>query len=283
MKKKSLIMMASDKGGCRKSTNSIILSEILEKLKVKTARIDMDLENSTFSKVIGKKNADGSYNSDPFESVTVFDVREQTQEHQLIQVSLIDSDIILCDTPAHVRSSILKVVDRSSGSADEYVESIKMFSDNVQLVFFHMITHEEESVSSMKKYLDLFAPHKDLVRHVAVLNLLDHSNNLKETFRTWFGTEEKVLDKNKKPTGEVVVKGGKTRQKFLEDGGFEMVLGNIPYETFQLIKFNKYRYMDVSGGMPKYDILNLAENRIVFKVLQNAEQDVKKLLEWLES
>ncbi|MBS1038090.1 AAA family ATPase [Gluconobacter cerinus] len=279
----TLLMMVSDKGGAGKTTDSIILSECLTKLDIKVAKIDMDGVISGLSGRLGKRNADGSYNNDPFESVAVYNVRSEEQQEALISVAKIDAEIVLCDTPAHVRDNILNVVDQKSGQVNEYVESIKMFAPDKQICFSHVIDRNKASVFSVQNYLDLFSPYSDIVKHVVVLNMQSHSNKIEQRFGYWFGFDMPVLDENGRSTGEKKRVGGKIRDRFLKEGGLEIVIGNIPETAGDKIDQQNCRFLDACGAMPKYDILNLAENRMVYSVMENAENETKRLVEFLAS
>ena len=218
--KKTLLITASQKGGCGKTVLACALLDHLRTAGMPVAAFDGDGAVGGFYKMHGARGANGrlQHDQDAWTGVVPYDIRDTSSRDLLFESLETDAPTILHDLAGGALLSLLQLfgddVEGSLRNLDTALEDL-----DAELVVLHLVTRDEGSVASVRQYLDLTAT-CPRISHVAVVNR--HAGRDAD-LRIWFGTADGRH-------------GGRTRALLLERGGAEMVLPALDAGAMALVQ-----------------------------------------------
>ncbi|MBP2563325.1 hypothetical protein J2857_006124 [Neorhizobium galegae] len=217
------VIMASDKGGVGKSFFFRFLAEHLRKHKGESVLLfDGDGGTGSSFRIFGTRDADGFLIEDqnPAVGIMQYNLRKARPRETLINSVTLGGAITLHDLPGGAFDAMTEIADNGDESLHGIFEGV--LSEGQQPVVFHLVHHEDESTESVARYLD--ATEGLEIKHIAVLNFRDADS--KEDFEMWFGYTDEH--------GEKI--GGRTRERLLASGGFELIVPRLAPSAASRIK-----------------------------------------------
>ncbi|PTV70175.1 hypothetical protein [Agrobacterium pusense] len=207
---------ASQKGGVGKSFWERAKIEFLRERDVPIAAYDMDGGTGSVARILGERDEDGELKpteeQDPLKGVRSYNIHKNRGREAFADSSALEYKHIQIDTPGGGFDALSDIMDGGSNSLHGLYEAI--LKEGRKPIIEHIITPEDESVESVRRYLD--ATEGLPIQHIAILNMRDADE--KSDFEMWFGYTD--LE-----TGEKV--GGNARAEFLENGGIEIVMPKL--------------------------------------------------------
>lgn len=207
---------ASQKGGVGKSFWERAKIEFLREQGVLIAAYDMDGGTGSVARILGERDEKGELKpteeQDPLKGVRSYNIHKNRGREAFADSSALEYQHIQIDTPGGGFDALSDIMDGGSNSLHGLYEAI--IKEGRKPIIEHIITPEDESVESVRRYLD--ATEGLPIQHIAILNMRDADE--KSDFEMWFG----YMDLE---TGEKV--GGNARAEFLENGGIEIVMPKL--------------------------------------------------------
>ncbi|SMD16415.1 hypothetical protein [Rhizobium sp. RU36D] len=207
---------ASQKGGVGKSFWERAKIEFLRERDVPIAAYDMDGGTGSVARILGERDEHGELkpteDQDPLKGVRSYNIHKNRGREAFADSSALEYKHIQIDTPGGGFDALSDIMDGGSNSLQGLYEAI--LKEGRKPIIEHIITPEDESVESVRRYLD--ATEGLPIQHIAILNMRDADE--KSDFEMWFGYTD--LE-----TGEKV--GGNARAEFLENGGIEIVMPKL--------------------------------------------------------
>lgn len=223
--KSYLMLTTSLKGGGGKSTFACALLDNMRHHGIPTAAYDADGAIGSLSDMHAQREDNGRKRGeqDALEGVVGYNVRDESRV-ALINSLGVGHQHILHD----VAGGALVELQRLFADRDSLKNFARVLRDcETCVVFFHVLTPDLSTIESIALHMDLTEALGDLAahfRHIAVLNM--QGNRSDQDFPIWFGYTD--------PQG--VMRGGKTRQRLLANGGAEMHLPALNERTMVLLK-----------------------------------------------
>lgn len=215
---------ASDKGGVGKSFWDRFKIEFLRKLGKEVAAFDTDGGTGSLARILGQRDQNGELlppeDQDPLVGVKSFNIRKQRTRDEFLNTAALPAAIVQLDLPGGGFDAISEIADGGGESLLGVFQAV--IDEGRTAVIDHVIHHEDESTESVARYLD--ATEGLPVVHCAILNMRDADS--KADFEMWFG----YIDEN----GEKI--GGRTRERLLAAGGFEIVMPKLASGAASRIK-----------------------------------------------
>lgn len=220
------IFLASDKGGVGKTFYFRYLVERLRKLKPgKVAAFDGDNGTGSGVRILGQRDSSGDLlppeKQTAIEGVVSYNMRKSRAREEFINSIAIEAPYIIHDQPGGAFDAMTEIADGGKESLTGILNAIA--EERYQPVVIHAIHHEDESTESVARYLD--ATEGTPTIHVAVLNMRDAEEMA--DFELWYGYKDET-------TGEIL--GGKTRERLLATGGFEVIMPRLAGSAASRIK-----------------------------------------------
>ncbi|NTA19761.1 hypothetical protein [Agrobacterium tumefaciens] len=240
------VIMASDKGGVGKSFFFRFLAEFLRKQKDGVLLFDGDGGTGSSFRIFGKRDSDGYLldEQDPAVGIQPYNLRKSRPRETLINSATLGGTITMHDLPGGSFDAISEIVDGGGESLHGIFEGI--ISVDQKPVVFHLVHHEDESTESVARFLEA-TEGLDIV-HVAVLNYRDAES--KDDFEMWYGYENHEGERE----------GGKTRERLLASGGFEIIVPRMMLSAASRIKRNDMFFSEaMDKESPKFLRLTLAQ------------------------
>ena len=223
--KSYLMLTTSLKGGGGKSTFACALLDNMRHHGIPTAAYDADGSIGSLSDMHAQRDEHGRKldEQDALEGVAGYNIRDESRAALINSVGF-GYQHILHD----VAGGALVELQRLFADRDSLRNFARVLRDcETCVVFFHLLTPDISTIESVALHMDLTEALGDLAayfRHIAVLNM--QGNRSDQDFPMWFGYAD--------PQG--VMRGGKTRQRLLENGGAEMHLPALNERTMVLLK-----------------------------------------------
>ncbi|TBG52568.1 hypothetical protein [Rhizobium leguminosarum] len=215
---------ASDKGGVGKSFWDRFKIEFLRKLGKEVAAYDTDGGTGSLARILGQRDQNGELlppeDQDPLIGVKSFNIRKQRTRDEFLNTAALPASIVQLDLPGGGFDAISEIADGGGESLLGVFQAV--IDEGRTAVIDHVIHHEDESTESVARYLD--ATEGLPVIHCAILNMRDADS--KADFEMWFG----YIDEN----GEKI--GGRTRERLLAAGGFEIIMPKLASGAASRIK-----------------------------------------------
>ncbi|TBH28181.1 hypothetical protein ELG63_36450 [Rhizobium leguminosarum] len=260
------VIMASDKGGVGKSFFFRFLAEFLRKQKDGVLLFDGDGGTGSSFRIFGKRDNDGFLldDQDPAVGIKPYNLRKSRPRETLINSATLGGSVTMHDLPGGSFDAISEIVDGGGESLHGIFDGI--ISVNQKPVVFHLVHHEDESTESVARFLDA-TEGLDIV-HIAVLNYRDAE--AKEDFEMWYGFENHEGERE----------GGRTRERLLATGGFEIVVPRLMLSAASRIKRNNLLFSEAGDkDNPKSKLLTLAQRAQVdrwYRQMVKALTDTEK-------
>ncbi|TBF89186.1 hypothetical protein [Rhizobium leguminosarum] len=215
---------ASDKGGVGKSFWDRFKIEFLRKLGKEVAAFDTDGGTGSLARILGQRDQNGELlppeDQDPLIGVKSFNIRKQRTRDEFLNTAALPASIVQLDLPGGGFDAISEIADGGGESLLGVFQAV--IDEGRTAVIDHVIHHEDESTESVARYLD--ATEGLPVIHCAILNMRDADS--RADFEMWFG----YIDEN----GEKI--GGRTRERLLAAGGFEIIMPKLASGAASRIK-----------------------------------------------
>ncbi|RVH69159.1 hypothetical protein CN198_13920 [Sinorhizobium meliloti] len=215
---------ASDKGGVGKSFWDRFKIELLRKLGKEVAAFDTDGGTGSLARILGQRDQNGELlppeDQNPLIGVKSFNIRKQRTRDEFLNTAALPASIVQLDLPGGGFDAISEIADGGGESLLGVFQAV--IDEGRTAVIDHVIHHEDESTESVARYLD--ATEGLPVVHCAILNMRDADS--KADFEMWFG----YTDEN----GEKI--GGRTRERLLAAGGFEIIMPKLASGAASRIK-----------------------------------------------
>ncbi len=215
---------ASQKGGVGKSFWERAKIEFLRERNVPIAAYDMDGGTGSVARILGERDEHGELKAtedqDPLKGVRSYNIHKNRGREAFADSSSLEYTHIQIDTPGGGFFALSDIMDGGSNSLHGLYKAI--IKEGRQPIIEHIVTPEDESVESVRQYLD--ATEGLPIQHIAILNMRDADE--KSDFEMWFGYTELVEDPE---TGEMKPEkvGGNCRADFLAAGGIEIVMPKL--------------------------------------------------------
>lgn len=223
--KSYLMLTTSLKGGGGKSTFACALLDNMRDHGIPTAAYDADGAIGSLSDMHARRDEHGRKldKQDALEGVAGYNIRDESRA-ELINSLDFGHQHILHD----VAGGALVELQRLFADWDSLRNFARALRDcETCVVFFHLVTPDISTIESVARHMKLTDDLGDLAayfRHIAVLNM--QGNRSDQDFPVWYGYTNRQ--------GEM--RGGKTRQRLLENGGAEMHLPALNERTMVLLK-----------------------------------------------
>ena len=220
-----LMLTTSLKGGGGKSTFACALLDYMRHHGIPTAAYDADGAIGSLSDMHAQREDNGRKRSeqDALDGVVGYNIRDDSRS-ALINSLGFGHRHILHD----VAGGALVELQRLFADRDSLRNFTRVLRDcDTCVVFFHLLTPDISTIESVALHMDLTDALGDLAtytRHIAILNR--QGNRSDQDFPIWYGYTD--------PQGEM--RGGKTRQRLLENGGAEMQLPALNERTMVMLK-----------------------------------------------
>ncbi|TBE73860.1 hypothetical protein ELG97_37155 [Rhizobium leguminosarum] len=216
------VVMASDKGGVGKSFFFRFLAELFRKAKKGVLLYDGDGGTGSSVRIFGTRDGNGDLlpEQSPETGIVPYNLRKARPRETLINSATLGGAITMHDLPGGAFDAMSEIADGGDESLVGIFEGI--ISEGQQPIIMHLVHHEDESTESVARYLD--ATEGLNVKHVAVLNYRDADG--RDDFEMWYGFRDE--------SGEQV--GGRTRERLLAAGGFEIVVPKLAPSAASRIK-----------------------------------------------
>lgn len=240
------VIMASDKGGVGKSFFFRFLAEFLRSMKSNVLLFDGDGGTGSSYRIFGTRDANDELLEDqnPAVGIQPYNLRKSRPRETLINSATLGGTITMHDLPGGAFDAISEIVDGGGESLHGIFEGI--ISVGQKPVVFHVIHHEDESTESVARFLDA-TEGLDII-HVAVLNFRDAEE--KSDFEMWYGFENHNGERE----------GGRTRERLLATGGFEIIVPRLMLSAASRIKRHNLSFTAASDqNNPLSQRLTLAQ------------------------
>lgn len=220
------IFLASDKGGVGKTFFFRYLVETLRKRKPgKVAAFDGDNGTGSGVRILGMRDANGELlppdQQTAVDGVVTYNMRKSRTREEFINSISTSLPFIIHDQPGGAFDAMTEIADGGGESLTGILNAVA--DEKYQPIAIHAVHHEDESTESVARYLD--ATEGSPTVHIAVLNERD-AESLSD-FEMWFGYKDET-------TGEQI--GGRTRDRLLATGGFEIVMPRLAGAASSRIK-----------------------------------------------
>lgn len=215
---------ASQKGGVGKSFWERAKIEFLREQGIPIAAYDMDGGTGSVARILGERDEHGELkpteDQDPLKGVRSYNIHKNRGREAFADSSALEYKHIQIDTPGGGFDALSDIMDGGSNSLHGLYSAI--IKEGRKPIIEHIITPEDESVESVRRYLD--ATDGLPIQHIAVLNMRDADE--KSDFEMWFGYTEMVEDPD---TGAMKPEkiGGNARADFLAAGGIEVMMPKL--------------------------------------------------------
>ncbi|ANL11964.1 MULTISPECIES: hypothetical protein [unclassified Rhizobium] len=215
---------ASDKGGVGKSFWDRFKIEFLRKLGKEVAAFDTDGGTGSLARILGQRDQNGDLlppeDQDALVGVKSFNIRKHRTRDEFLNTAALSAAIVQLDLPGGGFDALSEIADGGGESLHGVYQAV--IGEGRTAVIDHVIHHEDESTESVARYLD--ATEGLPVVHCAILNMRDADS--KADFEMWYG----FTDEN----GEKI--GGRTRERLLANGGFEIIMPKLASGAASRIK-----------------------------------------------
>lgn len=167
-KSKTIILMASQKGGVGKSAIAIAFVGWLRRNGCQVAAYDGDAVVGTTYLTLAEKDESKKplEVQDPRRGVRPYNLRDADEADELVNSFDVEAEIVLHDLPGGALQDLADILAHADGSGiDEMLSMIEEAGH--RLIMVHVITDDVATIISLGGYLKGFG---DRARHIAVLN-----------------------------------------------------------------------------------------------------------------
>ena len=183
-KKKALVIVASQKGGCGKSFETRCLAQVGRFWGHQVAVFDGDAMVGTSLRALGSRDTTGKLlaEQDPLVGAGKYSIRLDGQREELLNSLTTSASTIVHDQPGGALLDLAKVVDGGrEGRFDTFLSMASVYGYGVTLL--HLVTPDLSTIHSLGQYLKAFGGDAN---HVAVLNRAFGPDD--DDFAVWFNS-----------------------------------------------------------------------------------------------
>lgn len=212
---KRVLLITSEKGGAGKSWTACSIVDYARSSGQRLAAYDADGGVGALLKMYGTRdgNRDLVADQNPVEGVGFYNLRNDDERGELVNVLATGENLILHDLAGGGLADLMRIQDAGAG-----LKRLLRAFDSIgyRVTFIHLLTGDDAATASVATYLDAIEEAGEvgkIVDHVVVKN---RAFGPKDTdFPFWVGFTDRE-------TGEAI--GGGTRARIKEAGGVEIEL-----------------------------------------------------------